>query len=191
MTSQKDDTSPAGTHDAGYFPDQNVHAAGRLAGRLPVTIHAQYVKDISFENPHAPEALADTKGKPALDVSFSMDAQKKDWFNTPDTYEVTLGVNVHAKRDDRTAFMVEVLYSALVTLHDVPEDKHHPMLLIEIPKYMYPYARQVISDLTQAGGYMPLMLAPMDFRNFYMQRYGRKAPPDMPSDEILKEAAGG
>ena len=172
------------------FVDANVHAAGQLPGRTPVTIHAQYVKDISFENPNSPESLGSLPGKPVLDVSFSMDAQKKDWMNLPDTYEVTVGVNVVAKRGETTAFVVEVLYAVLVTLIDVPEEKHHPMLMIEIPKYAYPYMRQIVSDMTQSGGFMPLMLAPMDFRNFYMQRFGGKAGGVSP-EGILKNAAGG
>jgi len=149
------------------------------AQRLPVVIHAQYLKDLSFENPHAPHSLRPAKsGRPAVDISFSMDAQKTDSLgpDVDNAYEVTLGVRATAKKDDLLAYIVEIEYGLTATIENVPEDKIHPMLLIEMPRYIFPYVRQIISNVTQQGGFMPLQLAPVDFRDFYAQRFGTGAP---------------
>lgn len=153
----------------------------RPTQRLPLVIHAQYIKDLSFENPNAPVSLRPAKdGKPTMDISFSMDAQKTDALGpgAENPYEVTLGVRATAKKDGAIAFIVEVEYGLVVTLEGVSEERAHPLLLIEMPRYLFPFVRQVIANVTQQGGYAPLLLAPVDFRSFYRQRFGADTPPD-------------
>lgn len=140
--------------------------------RLPVTIHAQYIKDLSFENPNAPMPLRKGDGKPALDVDFMMDARKIEMEGYEDAYEVSLRVSANAKKGDLTTFIVELEYGMMVTLQDVPEDKIHPLLLIEMPGYLFPYVRQIISELTQQAGYMPFLLTPVNFKALYRKRFG-------------------
>lgn len=155
----------------------------RPAARLPVMIHGQYVKDLSFENPRAPESLRAKDGKPVMDINFSMDARKVD-FEGQDVYEVTLGVHVNAKRADKTAFIAEIEYAVICSVHEkMPEEQVHPLLLIEMPRYAFPFVRQILASLTQQAGFMPLLLAPVDFRAFYIQHYGQKAA------EMEKETA--
>lgn len=143
---------------------------------LPVTIHAQYVRDFSFENPGAPQTLQ-ISGAPEMDINLGMDARK-----LPPTagqsemfYEVVLSVRAQANRDKNVLFIAELEYAALVSLGAaVPEDKHHPLLLIEIPRLLFPFVRQVLSDMTVQGGFPPLLLNPMDFSTLYQQRFAEK-----------------
>ncbi len=149
----------------------------RLASNTPVVIHAQYIKDLSFENPNAPGVFSDA-GKPVMDANFSMDAKKLDVKEHENLYEVSLGIHVVAKRADVVAFIAEIEYGVMVSLGDVPEAQHHPLLLIEMPKYAFPFVRQIVANLTQQAGYMPLLLSPVNFKNFYMQQFGKKIQED-------------
>ena len=143
-----------------------------MGGGMPVTILAQYVKDLSFENPNAPETLRQSDGRPMMDANFSMEAKPVEWEGRKHIYEMTLGLKTAAQRDGKTAFLCEIQYGVLCDLSDLPEEHHHPMLLIEMPRYAFPFVRQIVADLTQQAGYAPLLLAPADFRSFYMQRFG-------------------
>jgi preprotein translocase subunit SecB len=139
---------------------------------LPVQIIAQYIKDLSFENPNAPFSLAGGDARPVMDANFSMDAHKVEYQGRDTVYEVVLGLQTAARQGDKTAFMCEIQYGILVDMGQIPEDQHHPMLLIEMPRFAFPFVRQIVADLTQQAGYPPLLLAPADFRSFYMQRFG-------------------
>lgn len=141
-----------------------------VAGNLPLTILSQYIKDLSFENPNAPDTLR-RSDRPTMDANFSMDARKVEWEGRNSVYEVTLGIQTASRKGDKTAFICELQYCVLVDMQNIPEEQLHPMLLIEMPRYAFPFARQIISELTQQAGYMPLLLAPVDFRAFYMQRF--------------------
>lgn len=138
---------------------------------LPIVIHAQYIKDLSFENPESPESLRGVKNKPEMDVNIGMDARKLKDDTMDNLYEVALNVRANATNDGKTLFIAELQYGMTVSLNDVPEDQHHPILLIEIPRMAFPYARQILSDLTVQGGYPPLLLNPVDFHALYMDRF--------------------
>ena len=113
-------------------------------------------------------------GRPVMDVSFSIECQTVESQQFKFMYEVQIGVKAQARRDDQVAFISEVLYSVLVSLDGVPEGQHHPLLYIEAPRYAFPFVRQIISNLTQQAGMMPLLLNPVDFRALYMQRFGEE-----------------
>ena len=152
---------------------------GQQLNSLPLMIHAQYIKDLSIENPNAPASLKAGPGRPTLDVNFTMDAQKIKDEGPGNLFEVTLGIEATARRDDLVAFIVELQYSVLVSISNIPDEQVHPLLLVEMPRYAFPFARQIIADATQQAGFSPLLLAPVDFREFYLQRYGQpdsKAP---------------
>jgi preprotein translocase subunit SecB len=142
------------------------------ANGLPVTIHTQYVRDISFENPNAPNSLRSGLGAPEMDVSISMDARPLEDSNLKNLYEVGLSISANAKRGTEVVFIAEILYGVTVSIEEnVPEDVHHPLLLIEIPKYAFPFARHLLATLTQQGGFPPLLLNPVDFQALYMARF--------------------
>ncbi|MCB9964833.1 MAG: protein-export chaperone SecB [Rhodospirillales bacterium] len=139
----------------------------------PVTIHAQYLKDVSFENPNAPETLKTGKSGPEMDVNINLGAREVPEENIPDLYEVTLMLSATAKKDDKVYFIAEIQYAALVSLSGLPEQQHHPMLFIEVPRMMFPFARQILGDLTGNGGYPPLLLNPVDFQGMYLERFAK------------------
>ena len=141
------------------------------AGNLPIVIHAQYIKDMSFENPNTPQSLRSSNAGPEMDVNIGMDARKLEDGEAKNLYEVALNVRAEAKKDGEVMFLAELQYGMAVSLNDVPEDQHHPILLIEIPRMAFPYARQILSDLTVQGGYPPLLLNPVDFHALYVDRF--------------------
>lgn len=152
---------------------QNNDAMRDMPGgaNLPIIIHAQYIKDMSFENPNTPDSLKGSGKAPDMDVNIGMDARKIKDDNMPHLYEVALNVRAEATNDGKTVFLAELQYGMTVSLNDVPEDQHHPLLLIEIPRMAFPYARQILSDMTIQGGYPPLLLNPVDFQALYMDRF--------------------
>lgn len=153
---------------------------------LPVTVHAQYIKDVSFENPNAPQSLKASAGRPDMQMNINVGLQDISDDEMPGLYEVTLRMRAAAKRGDKTAFIVEVEYAASVTVgKEVPEDAKHPLLMIEIPRLLFPFARQLISDLSQQGGYPALMVAPVDFQSLYIQKFSK----DLQANEPAKAAA--
>ena len=138
----------------------------------PVSILAQYVRDLSFENPNAPDSLRAGQGAPEMSINIGMDARRLEDSNIPHLYEVVLSPRAEAKRQDTTVFIAEILYGVTVSIHEkVPMENHHPLLLIEIPHQAFPHVRQILSDLTMQGGYPPLLLNPVDFQALYMQRF--------------------
>lgn len=141
---------------------------------LPVIVHAQYVRDISFENPHAPNSLRPGQDAPKMDVSINLDARPIDDAQIPNLYEVVLKLQARADRPDYPVFVAELQYAVTVSLPDVPENQHHPLLLVEVPKMAFPFARKILADLTQDGGYPPLLIGPVDFYGMYMSRFAKK-----------------
>ncbi len=143
------------------------------AADLPVSILTQYVRDISFENPNAPDSLRGGLTAPELDVNIGMDARKLPDGEIKNLYEVVLNAKAEAKRGDKVVFLAEVQYAMVVNVGaNVPEENHHPLLLIEIPRLAFPFVRQILSDLTSQGGYPPLLLGLVDFHALYLERFG-------------------
>ncbi|PCI96870.1 MAG: protein-export chaperone SecB [Alphaproteobacteria bacterium] len=139
---------------------------------LPITIHTQYIRDISFENPDAPNSMRAGLDMPEMNVNIGMDARALDDENVKSLYEVALTISATATRGDKTVFIAEVIYGVTVSIEDsVPEDQHHPLLLIEIPKFSFPFARQILATLTSQGGFPPLLMTPVDFQALYMERF--------------------
>lgn len=142
------------------------------AADLPITIHAQYIRDLSFENPSAPESLRANLKAPEMNVNIGMDARALEDENIKNLYEVVLTITATAQRDGESVFLAEIMYGVTVSIGDVvPENQHHPLLLIEIPRIAFPFARQILATMTSQGGYPPLMLNPVDFQALYMERF--------------------
>ncbi|HKT14999.1 MAG TPA: protein-export chaperone SecB [Allosphingosinicella sp.] len=128
-------------------------------------IISQYVKDLSFENPNAP-AVYQWQGQPQIDVQFNIAAQQV----AEDVHEVALKIEISAKSQEQTTFQVELHYAGLVAARNVPNEQLQPALLAEVPRILFPFARRVIADAVQDGGFPPLMLEPIDFGALYMQQ---------------------
>jgi len=138
---------------------------------MPLIVHAQYVKDVSFENPNSPQTLIAGKGGPEMDVNINIALREIEDEKLQDLYEVSLMLSATAKKEDTVYFIAEIQYAALVSINEVPENQHHPLLFIEVPKLMFPFARQILSDMTASGGYPPLLLNPVDFQAMYIERF--------------------
>ena len=134
-------------------------------------ILAQYVRDLSFENPKAPESLR-VEGKPAIDLGVELNAQGR-----PDgLFEVDIKLSIKATSDNTPVFRVELLYGGLFQLNNVAQADIEPLLLIECPRYLFPYAREIISRATADGGfYPPFMMDPIDFTGIYLARQAQMA----------------
>ena len=134
---------------------------------LPIQVHAQYIKDFSFENPNAPDSLRANSGKPELDVNLMLDASKIADETNPDLYESTLKLTVKSMRGDQVLFISEIVYSALLTVKNVPAEHIRTILYVEVPQMLFPFARHTVANAVQAGGFPPLLLNPVDFRAMY------------------------
>jgi preprotein translocase subunit SecB len=136
------------------------------ADNLPqVGIISQYVKDLSFENPNAPNVYQ-WQGQPQIDVQFNIGSNKV----ADDVWEVMLKIDVKAVAADRVAFQVELAYAGLFGIRNVPEDQIQPFCYAEAPRLIFPFARRVLADAVRDGGFPPLMLEPIDFAGLYMQQ---------------------
>ena len=136
-----------------------------------IQIITQYIKDSSFENPHAPESLVSGWDAPETNVQISLGQQKVN----ENTFESVLKLRVEAKnqKENKIAFILDLQYAALVQLANVPEENISAVLMVEIPKLLFPFAREVIAKLTANGGYPPLYLAPISFEAMYIQEMQR------------------
>jgi len=142
---------------------------------LPITIHAQYVRDLSFENPLAPNSMRAGLAMPEMNVNIGMDARSIEDKELKNLYEVALTISATAERDGEKVFIAELIYGVTVSIGEVvPEDQHHPLLLIEIPRIAFPFARQILATVTSQGGYPPLLLTPVDFQALYMERFKKE-----------------
>lgn len=131
----------------------------------PVVINAQYVRDISFEAPHVPQIFTELKSSPEIAVNVDVQAAKMQ----DNVFKVTLKIKTEAKVETKTAFLCEVEYGCIAGVN-VPAEHVEPILLIEIPRLLFPFARNIIADLTRESGFPPLMINPIDFVGLYHQR---------------------
>lgn len=157
------------------------------ANQMPqVQINAQYVKDLSFENPNAPQSLLASQDTPQIEVSVDVGARALG----DNRFEVELRITAHAKRAEHQAFVVEVLYAGVFTLLNVPQETLRPVCLIECPRLLFPFARRIVADATRDGGYPPLLLEPIDFARLFMQQEQQAQQAQAASGEDAAPAEG-
>jgi preprotein translocase subunit SecB len=128
-----------------------------------VSVLAQYVKDLSVENPSAPQVFQ-WQVQPALDVQFNINVEKA----ADDIHEVSLKIEVSARSDNGVHFVVDLSYACLFGLRNVPEEALPPFLLIEAPRLIFPFARQIVAEAVTNLGFPPLLLDPIDFAAAYV-----------------------
>ena len=136
----------------------------------PIGIGSQYLKDLSFENPQAPEIFKNTNVKPDMDISVDIKANIKGEAN----YEVILILKVVYQYESQIFFIVEIEYAGLFNLSKIESIDLEYITLVECPKLLFPYARQIISNLTSNGGYPAVLLNPIDFNNIYKEHKMKK-----------------
>lgn len=136
-----------------------------------IQVIAQYVKDISFENPHAPESLV--SGWPAPETSVHIDLGQKHIKDN--LFECSLHFRIEAKnkQDGRMAFIIDLAYGAFVALANVPAENQAAVLMVEVPKLLFPFVRELVASTTTRGGYPPLYLTPISFEAIYINEIKR------------------
>jgi preprotein translocase subunit SecB len=139
-------------------------------------VNTQYVKDLSFENPNAPQSLVPQASQPNIDVNVNVQARGL----ATNTYEVVLSITCTAKHEAMTAFIVEVAYAGVFTLTNVPPDHVHPLLLVECPRLLFPFARALVANATRDGGFLPLLIQPIDFLDLYRRQAATQGGPIQP-----------
>ena len=153
--------------------------AAAAAEAQQLIVNAQYVKDLSFENPRAPQSLIQPSTQPQVDINVDVSAQNL----APEVFEVTLAINVSARSNNDPVFLVELVYGAVVTVRNAPEAILPTLILVETPRIIFPFARAVIADATRDGGFPPLMINPIDFAELLRRQQASAGVP--PGGEVV------
>jgi len=131
-----------------------------------MTVLAQFIRDFSFENPRAPNSLR-VEARPEVDLGVEMSAKGR----SDGLFEVDLKLSVKAATPEGPMFAVELVYGGLFQLGNIPEELVEPTLLVECPRYLFPFARRIVADASSDGGFSPpFFIDPIDFASLYMQQ---------------------
>ncbi len=133
---------------------------------MGVRILAQFVRDLSFENPLAPQSLSGDISALKIDRQIELNIRGRE----DALFEVDLKLTASATRESEVAFHAEIVYGGLFAIDGVAQEDLEPILAIECPRYLFPFARHIISSMTADGGFPPLRLDPIDFASVYMAR---------------------
>lgn len=144
---------------------------------------AQYIKDLSVESPSAPQVFQ-WQDQPSVDVSFNLNVEKV----SDDVHEVLLKIEVRAHSANGVHFLVDLSFGGLFGLRNFPEEAMGPFLLIEAPRLLFPFARQIVSESIQNAGFPPLLLEPIDFTAAYMAQM-QAAQQQQPGDQLQQDQA--
>ena len=147
--------------------------------QVRMSVLAQFVRDMSFENLVAQKGISGTDVQPDIQVAVSLDARKRQ---ADHQYEIVTKYKVTSKNkaNGDTLFLLEVDYGGVFHVEGVPEEQLHPFLLIECPRLLFPFVRRIISDVTRDGGVPPLNIDTVDFLALYRQEMARRAQAAQP-----------
>ena len=135
-------------------------------GKQHISVNAQYIKDLSFESPEAPFSLAD-KSTPKVELALDV---KVEPLEEESSFEVSLKIQASAIRESKNIFIVELIYAGVFTLENIPQENQNAILAIDCTSMIFPYARKIIADTTQSGGFQPLMIDPINFAALYRKK---------------------
>src|SRR5690606_7841332 len=159
---------------------------GNGADTQPVAgLLSQYIKDLSVENPKAPDSFQWTE-QPQIDVQFNIGARKIN----DEVSEVELKVSASAKTGQGTAYIVELAYCGLIGMRNMAEEQKHAFTYAEAPRILFPFARRVIADATRDAGFAPLLLDPIDFTALYMQQLEQKQAQEAEGGDAPLQSGG-
>lgn len=128
-------------------------------------IISQYVKDLSVENPNAPQSYQ-WQDAPQLDVQFNINSQQID----AEIHEIELKITMTAKAEAGTAYMIDLVYAGLVGMRGLAPEQMHAFSYAECPRILFPFARRILADAVRDAGYAPVLLEPIDFNGLYLQQ---------------------
>ena len=140
--------------------------SGNGAASPSLSILAQYTKDLSFENPGAPRSLQARENAPDININVNVNANPL----SDSDFDVVLTLSAEAKDGERVLFHTELVYGGVFRVTGFPQEHMLPLLFIECPRLLFPFARQIIADVTRNGGFPPLMIDPIDFAQMFTQR---------------------
>jgi preprotein translocase subunit SecB len=140
--------------------------AATEAAAPAINILAQYTKDFSFENPGAPRSLQAREKAPSINISVNVNANPM----SETDFDVVLTLDASAKDGDKVVFHAELSYGGLFRIQGFAQEHMLPVLFIECPRLLFPFARQIVADATRNGGFPPLMIDPIDFAQMFQQR---------------------
>jgi preprotein translocase subunit SecB len=156
--------------------------AAPAQGVPPLTVNIQYVKDLSFEVPGAPLIYTSLKAAPRVDIN--LDVQVRRVTDGQNVFEVTLAIRAEAHEAGTgngaaepaaRVFLAELSYAGIFTIGNVPENTVEPLLLVESPRILFPFARNILADVTRDGGFPPVLLQPIDFVALWQSRRAQAA----------------
>ena len=151
----------------------NTPVEGAADGKpASLNVLAQYIKDLSFESPLAPNFGLPQGQSPALNVQINVNANPM----SETDFAVELTITSKAEFEKKVLFAIELIYGGVFRIQNVPSESMHPIVLIECPRLLFPFARQIIADTVRDGGFPPLMLDQVDFAALYRQRAAQQTP---------------
>src|SRR6516225_2299258 len=134
-------------------------------------LNAQYIKDLSFENPRAPQSLIQQTAQPDVEINVDVKANNLG----PEVFEVVLTINATARTQGETVFLIELAYGSVVTIKNATAELLPMLVLVETPRIVFPFARAVIANATRDGGFPPLMINPIDFAELLRRQQAAQA----------------
>jgi preprotein translocase subunit SecB len=142
----------------------------------PLVVNIQYIKDLSFEVPGAPAVFTTLRAAPRVDIN--LDVQARRVADGQDVFEVTLQIRAeahdpNAQAGESRVFLAELSYAGVFTLSGLPPDTVEPVLLVECPRILFPFARNILADVTRDGGFPPVLVQPIDFLALWQSRRGQ------------------
>jgi len=141
---------------------------------VPLSVNLQYLKDLSFESPRAPQVFVAEGPQSQVGVNVRVDGRGVG----ENTYEITLHLEVAATAGDAQVFLVEMDYAGIFTVPQLPPEVLGPLLMIEAPRMLFPFARQIVSATVAAGGFPPLLINPIDFADLYRRQIAAQVQAD-------------
>jgi len=135
---------------------------------VPISIGAQYIKDLSFESPGAPQIFATAPSQPEINVGVNVHSRTLG----EHAYEVLLAIKLEAKLSGKLAYIAELSYGGAFSIPQMPEEQLRLFLLVEAPRLLFPFARAILADAVRDGGFAPVMLSPIDFMALYQSNRG-------------------
>jgi preprotein translocase subunit SecB len=146
--------------------EQDNNGADAAANAPRFSVLTQFTRDFSFENPNAPRTLAPQQTAPRINLQINVNARQL----SPTDYEVSLLLEGGAGEGPDSLFKFELNYSGVFRLENIPAEQVQPIVMIEGPRILFPFARQIVAEAVRGGGYPPLYVDPIDFQGLYLQR---------------------
>lgn len=164
--------APGTASQASPRKDAGQPSATQAKAPPQMKILGQYLKDLSFENPNSPQSLSQ-QGQPEISVQVNVNAKPLG----QNEFEVELHLEAKASHSGKAVFAADLLYAGVFRLENIPQEALHPIVLVECPRMLFPFARQILADATRNGGFPPLMLDPIDFASMYQRRVAEAQQP--------------